>query len=141
MADYLPQGHCTDSRLKHTRSPSEKETYLPVQEHWPEERLLVCHTPRGLQRSSQGTEASRYNLCPFPLPRSSLPVTSRKAPHIPLIWHPGFCSCCQRTSLHYLALEASRAYIQFLQDYNQQRKSSLNSLPTLRAQKGNRPMS
>lgn len=69
----LPQITLQDSRLKHTSSLSEKESYLFCLRG----RLLVWHTYKSLQRCSQGTEDSRCNLCILPLPPSSSLLSSR----------------------------------------------------------------
>lgn len=70
--------HCADSRLKLIPSFSEQEAYLFVQELWPEGQASGLHTYRSSWRCPQGTEASGHKLCPLPLPRSSLLVSSRK---------------------------------------------------------------
>ena len=81
-----------------------------VLEFWPEARLQVCYTSRGLWRGSQGTYASGHHLCTLPLPHYNSQVSPRKE----LIHSSGaliVLTVTQGTSLDYPTLVASGAYV------------------------------
>ena len=96
------------SRLNHIPSPQVKKGHLIVLELQPEDRLQVCHTPKGYRGALR--EAGRQ--APFSHPPLASPLltgTSQQGAYT-LVWSPDACNCCPGDTSRSPSLEVSRVY-------------------------------
>lgn len=100
-------GHCTDNRLKHTSGHTKNRpiflsrTFDLRGRLWLDKFSLLY---RYSQKWRLGNAIFVISLC-IPTACWCLPERSLYS-----CWYHDYCGCCQRTSLHYLALVASRDY-------------------------------